>query len=113
MLIEELVSASGMQVAANVAAAAATELADEDDGSDDGAWEDEPDDTLDLALGSTKLDLMGWAEGAGSSRQRDDETQAYLIDFFLRADSDNIAGFRDWCGMLTDDEKRKIKESAQ
>jgi hypothetical protein len=113
VLIEELVSASGIQAASNVAAAAATELADEDDDGDNEGWEDEPDDTLDLALGSTKLDLMGWIEGGNSSRQRDDETQAYLIDFFMRADNENIAGFQNWCGMLTDDEKRKVKESAQ
>jgi hypothetical protein len=55
---------------------------------------------------------MGWIEG-GSSRQRDDETQAYLIDFFMRADAENIAEFHNWCGMLTDDEKRKVKEAAQ
>ncbi|KAL2153664.1 hypothetical protein VTH82DRAFT_4819 [Thermothelomyces myriococcoides] len=114
VLIEELVSASGMHAASHAAATAATELAEEDedgDGDNDG-WEDEPDDTLDLALGSTKSELMGWAEG-NNSRQRDDETQAYLIDFFMRADSENIADFRHWCGMLTDDEKRKIKEAAQ
>ncbi|KAL2164951.1 hypothetical protein VTH06DRAFT_247 [Thermothelomyces fergusii] len=115
VLIEELVSASGMQAGSNVAASAATEFVDEDedgDGDNDG-WEDEPDDTLDLALGSTKAELMGWAEGGNGSRQRDDETQVYLIDFFMRADGENIADFRHWCGMLTDDEKRKIKEAAQ
>lgn len=111
VLIEELVSASGMQAAANVAAAAATELADEDEDGDNEGWEDE-DDTLDLALGGTKSDLMGWIEG-GSSRQRDDETQAYLVDFFIRADAENIAEFQNWCGMLTDDEKQKVKEAAQ
>ncbi|KAL2267286.1 hypothetical protein VTJ83DRAFT_4563 [Remersonia thermophila] len=115
VLIEELVSASGIQAASNLAAAAATELADEDLDDDDGddGWEDEPDDALDLALGSTKSDLMGWAEGAGNQRQRDDETQAYLVDFFLRADAENIAGFHDWLGMLSEDEKRKIKEAAR
>jgi hypothetical protein len=106
------VSASGLQAASNVAGAAATQLADEDEEGDNEGWEDEPDDTLDLALGSTKSDLMGWIEG-GSSRQRDDETQAYLIDFFMRADAENIAEFHNWCGMLTDDEKRKVKEAAQ
>ncbi|KAK4237357.1 hypothetical protein C8A03DRAFT_34686 [Achaetomium macrosporum] len=112
VLIEELVSASGMHTAANVAATAATEYADEDDDDGDNeGWEDEPDDTLDLALGSTKSDLMGWIEG-GSSRQRDDETQAYLVDFFVRADNENIAGFQNWCSMLSDDEKRKVKEAA-
>ncbi|KAH6634823.1 armadillo-type protein [Chaetomium sp. MPI-SDFR-AT-0129] len=112
VLIEELVSASGLQAAANVAAAAATDLAEEDDEADNDGWEDEPDDTLDLALGSTKADLMGWIEG-GNMRQRDDETQAYLIEFFMRADGENIAEFQNWCGMLTDDEKRKVKEAAQ
>ncbi|KAH6632358.1 armadillo-type protein [Chaetomium tenue] len=113
VLIEELVSASGMQAAANVAAAAATELADEDDDGDNEGWEDEADDTLDLALGGTKSDLMGWLEGGGSSRQRDDETQAYLVDFFIRADAENIAEFQNWCAMLSDDEKQKVKEAAQ
>lgn len=117
VLIEELVSASGMQAASNIAAAAATEFADADADDDDGdneGWEDEADDTLDLALGGTKSDLMGWLEaGGGSSRQRDDETQAYLVDFFIRADAENIAEFQNWCGMLTDDEKHKVKEAAQ
>lgn len=101
-----------MHSASNLAATVATELADEDDDGDNEGWEDEPDDTLDLALGSTKSDLMGWAEG-GNSRQRDDETQAYLIDFFMRADAENIAEFHNWSGMLRDDEKRKVKEAAQ
>jgi hypothetical protein len=101
-----------MNAAANIAATAATVYADEDDDDGDNeGWEDEPDDTLDLALGSTKSELMGWAEG-GSSRQRDDETQAYLLDFFMRADNENIAGFQNWCSMLSDDEKRKVKEAA-
>ncbi|KAL2126663.1 hypothetical protein VTI74DRAFT_439 [Chaetomium olivicolor] len=118
VLIEELVSASGIHSAANVAAAAATELADADaddaleDDDNDGGWEDEPDDTLDLALGSTKADLMGWLEG-GSSRQRDDDTQQYLKEFFLRADAENLAGFQEWCGMLSEDERAKMKEAAR
>ncbi|SPQ25449.1 001970a5-5de7-46e6-a2f3-5a7541433e97 [Thermothielavioides terrestris] len=110
VLIEDLVSASGMHAAANVAAAAVTELANEDEDEDNDGWEDVPDDTLDLALGSTKADLMSWGEG-GSSRQRDDETQAYLVDFFIRADAENIAEFHNWSNMLTDDEKRKVKQA--
>jgi hypothetical protein len=106
-----------MQAASTLAAAAATELAEEadDDDEDNEGWEDVGDETtLDLALGSTKSDLMAWAEGgAGGSRLRDDETQAYLVDFFIRADSDNLAGFHSWCGMLTDDERRKLKDAAQ
>lgn len=100
-----------MQGSASAAAAAATSgLADEDeDNEDDDGWEDDPGDTLDLSLGSTKADLMGWAEG---SRQRDDETQAYLADFFIRAARENIAGFQNWFGMLTEEEKQKLHELA-
>lgn len=112
VLIEELLSASGLQAAANAAAAAATaEFVDADaDGSDDG-WEDEANDTLDLSLGSTRNDLMSWAENS-NSRQRDDETQAYLIDFFVRAARENTAGFQNWFAMLTEDEKAKLQELA-
>ncbi len=117
VLIEELVSASGLsqqQTAASVAAAAATELADDDSDADNEGWEDEPDETLDLALGSTKLDLMGWIEGGGGgARERDDETQAYLIEFFVGADAGDVAGFREWCGGLSEEEKRKVKEAAR
>ena len=82
VLIEELLSASGAQNAAMAAAAA--EFADEE-GDDDG-WEDVPS-TLDLGLGSTKADLMAYGDGMGSAfgRQRDDETQAYLTEFFMKA----------------------------
>ena len=114
VLIEELLSASGVQAAANAASAAINEFADEDfaDGDDgDEGWEDEPGDTLDLSLGSTKADLMGLFD-SGGSRQRDDETQAYLTDFFIRAARENVAGFQDWFGMLTEDEKLKLHELA-
>ncbi|KAI2777112.1 ARM repeat-containing protein [Daldinia loculata] len=110
VLIEELLSASGANSAANVAAAAAAaEFADEDD--DDG-WEDDPD-TLDLNLGSVKNDLMGFLE-ANNMRRRDDETQAYLTEFFLAAARDNIAGFGEWYNQLNENEKAKLNElSAQ
>lgn len=55
---------------------------------------------------------MGWIEN-GSSRQRDDETQAYLTDFFIRAAQENLAGFQQWFVMLTDEEKGKLQELAQ
>lgn len=94
VLIEELLSASGIQSAAAQLAAAA-EFADEE-GDDDG-WEDVPS-VLDLGLGTTKADLMAYAEGAGSfMRQKDDETQAYLTEFFVKAANDNIAGFSEVC----------------
>ena len=110
VLIEELLSASGMQNAAAQAAAAAAEFADEE-GDDDG-WEDVPN-TIDLSLGSAKADLMAWGEGQGSfMRQRDDETQAYLTEFFVKASRENVAGFNELYGALTEDEKRKLNELA-
>jgi hypothetical protein len=113
VLVEELLSASGINAASNAASAVATANfvdADSDDGDD--AWEDDRGDTLDLALGSTKADLMAWGEST-SSRQRDDEIQAYLIEFFMRATQDNVAGFNTWFEMLTEDEKAKLRELAK
>ena len=110
VLIEELLSAQGKLGSAATSAAAAI-AADFDAAEDDGdeGWEDDPD-TLDLGLGTTKSDLMNLIEGSG--RQRDDETQAYLTDFFLRAARDNTAGFKDWYEQLTDQEKSKLNELA-
>lgn len=109
MLIEELLSASGVRSAANLASAAVANAAqfDDDDGED--GWED--DETLDLTLNSVKGDLMSYMEN-GSQRQRDDETQAYLTDFFIRAGRENIANFQDWYSMLTEDEQKKLNELA-
>ena len=110
VLIEELLSASGVQGAANAAAAAAAEFADaEEDDGDDG-WEDDPD-TVDLSLGTTKAGLMSMIESSGY-RQRDDETQQYLTEFFVRAAHENVADFGNWYNMLTDDEKGKLNELA-
>ncbi len=112
ILVEELLSASGVQAAASAAAAVATaqfDDADEDDG--DEGWEDEPGDMIDLSLGTTKADLMGW-EALSSARQRDDETQKYLIDFFKRAAGENIADFGDLYNALNEDEKAKLNELA-
>ncbi|KAI9741458.1 MAG: hypothetical protein M1818_004264 [Claussenomyces sp. TS43310] len=109
VLIEELLSASGAQNA--TAAAAAAEFADEE-GDDDG-WEDVPN-VLDLGLGTTKADLMAYGEGSGSfMRQRDDQTQAYLTEFFRKISSENIAGFNELYTALTSEEKEKLSELAQ
>lgn len=109
VLTEELMSASGIQNAATAMAAA--EIADDDD--DDG-WEDLPN-TLDLSSAATRADLMAYAEGLGSSfsRQRDDATQAYLTDFFIRAAREDMAGFNEQYNMLNDEEKAKLAELAQ
>ena len=111
LLVDELLSASGVQGAANVAAAAAAEFADADEDDGDEGWEDESGDVLDLSLSSTKAELMGFYEN--STRQRDDETGAYLKDFFVSAARDNVAGFQEWYNMMTDDEKGKLQELAQ
>lgn len=111
VLIEELLSAAGHQ---NAAIASAT--ADFDDDGDDG-WEDVPSSVLDLGLGSTKAELMAWGQpgdGQGSffMRQRDDETQAYLTEFFVRAAREDLSGFNTLYGQLTEDEKKKLNELA-
>jgi hypothetical protein len=111
VLIEELLSASGHQTAAQIASQAA-EFADEDNENDD--WEDVPSNILDLGLGTTKADLMAYAnEGTASfMRQKDDETQAYLVEFFLNATRENVAGFNEVYALLTDEEKGKLNECA-
>jgi len=110
VLIEELLSASGIQSAATALAAA--EFADEEAFNEDG-WEDVPT-ALDLGLGSTKADLMAYGDGSGSfMRQRDDETQAYLTEFFIKAGRENVAGFNGLYGALKDEEKLKLQELAQ
>ncbi|KAH7369251.1 armadillo-type protein [Plectosphaerella cucumerina] len=110
VLIEELLSASGATAASNAAAAAAAAAQFDDDDKDDDGWEDEPD-TLDLSLGTTKEDLMSFLE-SGGGRQRDDETQAYLSEFFVRAARDNVANFQDWYSMLGEEEQGKLQQLA-
>jgi hypothetical protein len=45
-------------------------------------------------------------------RARDDETQAYLAEFFIRAARENLADFQSWYNLLTEDEKAKLNELA-
>ena len=66
---------------------------------------------LDLGLGSTKTELMAFADGSGSFvRQRDDETQQYIMEFFVNAIRENVAGFNELHGALTEEEKLKLNE---
>ncbi|KAI9053125.1 hypothetical protein LZ554_003392 [Drepanopeziza brunnea f. sp. 'monogermtubi'] len=110
VLIEELLSASGHSN--SLAAAAAAEFADGE--ADDDGWEDVHTNVLDLGLGSTKAELMAYGEGQGHfMRQRDDETQAYLIEFFIRAGRENLADFNMNYAALSDGEKAKLQELAQ
>lgn len=110
VLIEELLSASGVRAAANAASAAVASAEFDDEDNDEEGWEDD-DDTLDLSLGATKADLMALGMDA-SGRQRDDETQQYLTDFFIRCGRENVANFQEWYNLLTDDEKAKLNEVA-
>jgi len=43
---------------------------------------------------------------------QDDETQAYLSEFFVKAAQENVAGFNELYGALTDQEKLKLNELA-
>lgn len=43
-------------------------------------------------------------------RSRDDETQAYLTEFFLTAARENISGFQEWYNQLSENEKAKLQE---
>ncbi|KAI0999765.1 hypothetical protein K3495_g8435 [Podosphaera aphanis] len=101
VLIEELLSASGHASAVSTLAAAAA--AEEDDD-----WEDVPN-NLDLASSIAKKDLMSLAE-INYTRERDDETQAYLTEFFLRAARENIGGFSSWYSALNPQEQSKLEE---
>lgn len=110
VLIEELLSASGARAAAAAAAHAMANTDDLDDDDGDEGWEDD-NDIIDLTLGSTKSDLMSFIE-AGGHRQRDDETQAFLTEFFVSAARDNVANFQEWYNLLTEDEKTKLNQMA-
>ena len=124
LLIEELVSAQGQSGAASLeaggsaAAAAAAEAignkisAGDDEDTDGDDWEDADDDLLDLSLGATKNDLFSYLDGGAGSRMRDDETQAYLSEFFLRAAREDTAGFKAWYDQLAEGEQQKLNDLA-
>jgi hypothetical protein len=105
VLVVELQSASG----APLDAQAAAELAEED--SDDGDWEDEQNPFINLSSGLSKEQLMAFAnEEPGGGRQRDDETQGFLVDFFKRAAT--TQGFAEEFGQLTEEEQQRLRDSA-
>ncbi|CAK7222933.1 hypothetical protein SBRCBS47491_005032 [Sporothrix bragantina] len=140
LLIEELTSAQGksgaasLEVGGSAAAAAAAEAigkdadkaagggdasgdkpgdgADDDEDDDDSGWEDDDGDLLDLSLGATKNDLFSYLDGGAGRRLRDDETQAYLTEFFLRAAREDTGGFKGWYDQLTPAEQQKLNELA-
>lgn len=106
VLVEELAAASGSK---EIDAATAAAL--EEEGSDDDDWEDVPSNTLDLSLGVTKQELMSFGEGGTEGmfavRKRDDETQAFLLDFFRQASAK--AEFQQLFAALTPAEQEKLQ----
>ncbi|KAF2747263.1 ARM repeat-containing protein [Sporormia fimetaria CBS 119925] len=108
VLIIELTATSSNR---ELDAAAAAELAEEG-GSDADEWEDEPNAFLELSGGLTKEQIMAYAsdDGPGSNRQRDDETQAFLVEWFKHAAARQ--GFKEEWDLLTPEEQAKLAESA-
>jgi hypothetical protein len=103
VLVEELLSGSGPR---SLDATTAAEL--DEEFSDDGDWEDDSADFLDLASGMTKAQLMALgAEDSAEARARDDETQTALVEFFKvkAADPDFGAVF----AQLTPAEQEKLR----
>jgi hypothetical protein len=61
-----------------------------------------------LGAGSVKAELMAFAEEKPyASRMRDDETQAYLVDFFRSAAA--RGEFEGVFGMLSEGEREKLR----
>lgn len=105
VLVDELLSAS--DASRNADALAAADLDDDDDG--DGEWEDDPNDFLDLGSGMSKSQLMAYAadDSISLSRGRDDETQAYLLNFFRQ--QAQSAEFNNMFNALTPEEQNKLR----
>ncbi|TKA71274.1 hypothetical protein B0A49_03861 [Cryomyces minteri] len=110
VLVEELSSAGGQQGAIEAGMAAA-EDDEEEVSDDDGSWEDDGDGGfLDLGLGSTKEQLMSFDSPSNNSsfpRGRDDETQAYLLQFFRAASQK--PGFNNVFTALSAAEQEKLR----
>lgn len=122
VLVEELATPNqdGIENAAIGAAGASAHNDNEDDDDEDGDFEDEGDDwedepgILDLGLGSTRAELMAYAEDeTASARGRrnggdDDETQRALVEFFRElVRQDGFEG-EVW-SLFTEREKERVK----
>lgn len=108
ILVDELLSPLTNAVSRgveNLAPASEVEKA-ESVASDESGWEDE-DGFLDLGAGMTKEALMGYAAEDAPNRGRDDETQAYLLQWFGgKAQED---GFGEVFAQLTPEEQEKLR----
>lgn len=107
VLVEELLSASGNR--ALDAAAAGVDGNGDDDEEEDGDWEDDDDEFLDLGTGMTKSQLMAYGaeDSPAATRGRDDETQAYLLNFFREASQK--PEFASMFSSLTAEEQDKLR----
>lgn len=115
LLIEELTNTSSNLT--NSAAAASGAAGDLDTDSDDDAdeWEDVGASgnkgVMDLGLGMTKQDLMAYddedSQGGPSSRQRDDETNEYLVSWFRQ--QGQKPRFAELFAALNDDERTQLQ----
>ncbi|EWC47969.1 hypothetical protein DRE_02851 [Drechslerella stenobrocha 248] len=79
---------------------------------DDDEWDDE-DDVLDLGSQAVKQALLGLGEETERStsalrRGGDDDTQAFVINFFREASSKNISGFHELSNQLSAEEKQTL-----
>jgi importin-9 len=109
VLIVELQSAAG--ASRELDATAAAELAEE--GEEDDEWEDDPGPFVDLGTRLSKEQLMAYAaeDGPGINRQKDDETQGFLVDFFSRAAL--TPDFPEEFQLLTPEEQQRLHDSAR
>ena len=107
VLVEEVLSGSGHR---GFEAGAAADFEDADDDEDnDEDWEDDADEFIDLATGMTKSQLMSLGNDDDNpvTRERDDETQALLLEFFR--DAARKPGFEMMFNMLTPDQQEKLR----
>ncbi|KAF3224223.1 hypothetical protein TWF106_004423 [Orbilia oligospora] len=81
---------------------------------EDGEWEDD-DDVIDLGSHAVKQALLGLGEetersASGLRRGGDDDTTEFIVNFFREASNNNIGGFNEIYGQLTDDEKHSLSK---
>lgn len=104
LLVDELSAATAGRGELGGAAGAAAAADDDDDGTDDEEWEDE--DPLEQ-FGVTKGELNAFGDSGLVTRQADDQTQAYLTEWFRSVGAE--AGFESVFGQLTEDEREKLR----
>ncbi|KAL7271073.1 hypothetical protein RUND412_006190 [Rhizina undulata] len=78
----------------------------DDEASEDGEWEDVP---AGLNVpGLSREELLALGGSGRQSRQTDDETYAYLVNFFREVGANNIGGFQDIYLTLKPEEQHQL-----